>query len=54
MMNGATADEYVFECPQCGEQFEVNDGMRDALLERGCPICTTSVTGTAFSTLSSR
>ncbi len=52
MMAGSTANEYVFECPQCGEQFEVNDGMRDALLERGCPICTSTVSETAFSAVS--
>ncbi|KAB1192456.1 zinc ribbon domain-containing protein [Haloferax sp. MBLA0076] len=54
MMAGTTADEFEFECPQCSEQFEVNDGMREALLERGCPVCTSAVTETAFSSLSSR
>ncbi|KAB1186711.1 MULTISPECIES: zinc ribbon domain-containing protein [Haloferax] len=53
-MSGITADEFEFECPQCGEQFEVNGGMRDALLERGCPVCTSTVSGTAFTPLSSR
>ncbi|KAB1198925.1 zinc ribbon domain-containing protein [Haloferax sp. CBA1150] len=53
-MTGSAANEYVFECPQCEEQFEVNDGMRDALLERGCPVCTASVSPTAFSPVSTR
>ncbi|WP_411965359.1 zinc ribbon domain-containing protein [Haloferax sp. YSMS24] len=48
-MTHSAAKEYVFTCPQCDEQFEVNDGMRDALLERGCPICTSPVSTTAFS-----
>lgn len=48
MMTHSAAKEYEFTCPQCGEQFEVNDGMRDALLERGCPICTSSVSDAAF------
>lgn len=49
MMANSSANEYEFECPQCGEQFEVNDGMRDTLLEHGCPVCTASVSTAAFS-----
>ncbi|MEF8779802.1 MAG: zinc ribbon domain-containing protein [Haloferacaceae archaeon] len=49
-MSDPTSDEYVFECPDCGEHIEVNAGMREALLAHGCPICGTSVTEAAFST----
>ncbi|UVE51624.1 zinc ribbon domain-containing protein [Haloferax larsenii] len=41
--------EYEFTCPECGQQFEVNGGMRDALLERGCPVCAATVPNDAFS-----
>ena len=52
MTQDATTADYEFECPDCGERFEVNDGMRTALLERGCPICSAAVTERAFSSLS--
>ncbi|MFW5959418.1 MAG: DUF7560 family zinc ribbon protein [Natronomonas sp.] len=41
--------KYVFVCPECDESLEVNDSMKEALVERGCVICGTSVTTEAFS-----
>ncbi|WP_396610691.1 FmdB family zinc ribbon protein [Haloferax sp. S1W] len=40
--------EYEFVCTECGQRFEVNASMRDALLERGCPVCTATVATDAF------
>ncbi|AFK18190.1 zinc ribbon domain-containing protein [Haloferax mediterranei ATCC 33500] len=51
-MGAPRADEYEFTCTQCGERFEVNDSMRDALLERGCPICGSATSENEFATLS--
>lgn len=50
-MSDPTSDDYAFECPECGERFEVNPGMREALLDHGCPVCGASVTDDAFSSL---
>jgi predicted nucleic acid-binding Zn ribbon protein len=46
--NGAA--EYRFVCDECGESLEVNDAMRDTLIEKGCVICSATVTTTEFST----
>ncbi|WP_254862962.1 DUF7560 family zinc ribbon protein [Halovivax gelatinilyticus] len=35
--------EYEFTCPGCGQQIEINDPMREAILSNGCPICSTPV-----------
>lgn len=51
-MSDPTSEDYAFECPECGERFEVNPGMREALLVHGCPVCSASVTDDAFSSLS--
>lgn len=53
MMSSETGDEYTFVCPACDESLEVNDPMREALLERGCVICGASVTAEAFTRVSS-
>lgn len=45
-MDDATA--FVFVCGTCGESMEVNEAMREALLENGCVICGGSVTSDAF------
>ncbi len=52
-MASGESKEYVFFCPQCSESLEVNDSMRDALLEKGCVICGTTVTTDAFTRTSS-
>lgn len=43
------AEEYVFFCPECGQEIEVNASMREALLANGCVICGAAVTDDAFS-----
>lgn len=52
-MTEPTADEFVFECLDCGERFEVNSGMREAILTHGCPVCGASVTDDAFTSKAS-
>ncbi|OVE83773.1 DUF7560 family zinc ribbon protein [Natronolimnobius baerhuensis] len=41
---------YVFHCPECGQEIEVNESMREATLSHGCPVCGADVTETAFAT----
>jgi predicted nucleic acid-binding Zn ribbon protein len=41
--------EYRFVCDECGESLQVNEAMRETLLEKGCVICSASVTTTEFS-----
>lgn len=41
-------DDERFVCPECTEEIIVNAGVRAAILEHGCPVCTASVTETAF------
>jgi hypothetical protein len=36
----ATVDTYVFGCPECGQEIEVDASMRAAILANGCPVCT--------------
>lgn len=43
-MNGG----YVFTCPECGGSLEVNDPMRETLIERGCVVCGAPVTAEVF------
>lgn len=50
---GEQEEEYVFDCPVCDESLEVNDLMKDTLVERGCVICGATVTNAAFTSLSS-
>ncbi|MDZ7731559.1 MAG: pyridoxamine 5'-phosphate oxidase family protein [Natrialbaceae archaeon] len=38
----------AFVCPSCDESMEVNESMKEALLERGCVICGTDLTSAAF------
>jgi rRNA maturation protein Nop10 len=40
--------EFIFQCPECGERLEVNGPMRETLVERGCVICSATVTEAAF------
>ncbi len=47
-MSSEQEKEYIFVCPACDESLEVNDSMKDALIERGCVICGTTVTAEAF------
>lgn len=34
---------YIFTCPDCGQEIEVNGSMREAMLASGCPVCTEPV-----------
>lgn len=36
--------EFVFTCPECLQEIEINEQMREAILENGCPVCTATVT----------
>ncbi len=47
-MSGDEDSTYVFACPVCEESLEVNEAMKDALVERGCVICGAAVSGEAF------
>lgn len=31
---------YLFVCPDCTQEIEVNASMREAILSSGCPVCT--------------
>ncbi|CAI48869.1 small CPxCG-related zinc finger protein [Natronomonas pharaonis DSM 2160] len=44
--------EYIFSCPGCGQEIEVNGSMREAILSSGCPVCTTGVEKAAFESTS--
>lgn len=39
---------HAFDCPECGEDLEVNEPMKAALIERGCVICGATVSSDAF------
>lgn len=39
---------YEFTCPECGQEIEVNESMREATLTHGCPVCGAEVTEAAF------
>ena len=39
---------YVFRCPDCAEEIELNEPMKAAIVESGCVICGASVTESAF------
>lgn len=40
--------EYEFTCSECGQQISVNETMREAIVENGCPVCAATVGGSAF------
>jgi hypothetical protein len=48
-MDDAGSDTYHFLCPKCDESLEVNDSMKDTLIERGCVVCGAAVTAESFS-----
>lgn len=49
MGHGTAEDgEFVFRCPECEERLEVNGGMKEALVRKGCVICGAAVTPAAF------
>jgi hypothetical protein len=47
-MSSEADGAYIFDCPVCEESLEVNESMKEALVERGCVLCSASVTDAAF------
>jgi endogenous inhibitor of DNA gyrase (YacG/DUF329 family) len=43
----------TFHCSTCDKSMAVNGPMRDAILEKGCVVCGTSVSRSAFSPVAS-
>lgn len=41
-------EEYIFVCSACEESMEVNESMKDALIENGCVICSSPVSSDEF------
>jgi transcription elongation factor Elf1 len=44
----AQMSEQTFTCSECGQQISVNDAVRSAILDNGCPVCTASATEADF------
>ena len=44
----STVGTYVFDCPECGQDIEVDASMRAAILSNGCPVCTEPVATACF------
>ncbi|MFW6316981.1 MAG: DUF7560 family zinc ribbon protein [Halorubrum sp.] len=38
-----------FTCSECAQTIEVNEEMRETILEAGCPVCTTAASEDDFS-----
>ena len=43
-------DYYVFDCPHCGQETEVNEAMRRVIHEEGCVSCGADAHEDQFST----
>ncbi|MFC6716771.1 FmdB family zinc ribbon protein [Natrialbaceae archaeon GCM10025810] len=39
---------YEFTCPECAQEIEVNEAMREATLAHGCPVCGADVSPADF------
>lgn len=39
-----------FRCPSCGQEIEINEAIREAILTNGCPVCSSSVAPEHFIT----
>ncbi|WP_267642857.1 DUF7560 family zinc ribbon protein [Haloarchaeobius amylolyticus] len=44
----SSTGNYRFECPECAENIEVNESMKEAIQASGCIICGTSVSDQEF------
>ncbi|WP_439025838.1 DUF7560 family zinc ribbon protein [Haloarchaeobius sp. DT45] len=44
----SSTGNYRFECPECAENIEVNEPMKEAIVASGCIICGTAVTDGSF------
>lgn len=42
---------YIFVCPGCEQEIEVNEPMREAILSSGCPVCAEGVEKAHFDAL---
>jgi len=42
-------NEYIFICADCGQEIEVNETMREAIVANGCPVCAAGVSDEEFS-----
>lgn len=42
---------YIFVCPGCSQEIEVNNSMREAIISHGCPVCTGAVVAEDFETV---
>jgi hypothetical protein len=51
MRYGGTDEAFTFRCPTCEESLEVNGPMKEALEEKGCVVCGSSVTAAAFTSV---
>lgn len=40
--------EHEFTCSACGQQITVNEGMREAIVSNGCPVCGAAATASEF------
>lgn len=40
--------EYEFTCSECGQQISVNENMRTAIEDNGCPVCAAAVGSSDF------
>lgn len=47
-MNSHVEGEFTFVCPVCEESLQVNDSMKQALVEKGCVVCGSDLTPDAF------
>ncbi|MFB6297989.1 MAG: hypothetical protein ABEH56_05680 [Salinirussus sp.] len=52
-MSGDGEDQYAFVCPECEEELNVNESMKQTLVEKGCVICGSSLSEEAFTDVSS-
>jgi predicted nucleic acid-binding Zn ribbon protein len=43
-----TMSTYIFVCPDCRQEIEVNASMREAIISGGCPVCTGAVDAADF------
>ena len=43
--------KYEFTCPDCGQEIEVNEPMREAILTHGCPVCASDADRSNFFSL---
>ncbi len=41
-------NRYLFTCPECAQEIEVNESMREATMAHGCPVCGAPVSTRAF------